>query len=214
MFVKNKTIMLISMCLVGSMMLSACKVSGKNTAEATDGPIITAETSVEETQKEPTETVAITKPIAKTKLTPTVKETTATTMKVTETATPVTTTKAPVATTAAPAATTAATTAAPTVETSPPQTAAPAYAENCDNIKNLVIAQLQAKGLWYPDAEVIGNDSKGWTLGYGSADEQYATSYVNGKYGTPDGTGATSVSAWIEAGYLYISSTKCALPAA
>lgn len=123
---------------------------------------------------------------------------------------PVTTTKAPAATTKA----TAATTAAPPVETAPPQTAAPAYAENCDSIKSQIIAQLQAKGLWYPDAEVIGNDLIQLSVGYGNADDQYATAYVNGKYGQSTTIGATSVSVWIEGGYLNMSSTKCALPAA
>jgi len=197
-------------------MLSACKVSGKNSSEAAGGSIITAESSVEKTPKEPTESAAVTKPTQKTLVTPmpTLKETTAATMKAIETATPVTTTKAPIATSVDPVATTAATTAAPPVETLPPQTVAPAYTENCDNIKNLVIDQLQAKGLWYPDAEVNGGGSKSWTLGYGSADEQYATSFVNGKFGQTTSIGATSVSVWIESGYLNISYTKCILPVA
>lgn len=128
------------------------------------------------------------------------------------TATPTATPKPTKAPTKTPTTTTAATTA----PTNPPPatTAAPAYSENCDNIRNLIIAKLQEKGLWYPDAAVIGDDSMSLTVGYDSSDERYATGYVDGKYGTPDGTGATSVSVWIEDGWLNISSTKCALPSA
>jgi len=107
---------------------------------------------------------------------------------------------------------TATATAASPAETSPAQTVAPAYAENCENIKNLIIAQLQAKGLWYPDADVIGGGSIQLSVGYANADEQYATAFVNGKFGTPDGTGATSISVWIADGYLNISYIKCTLP--
>ena len=122
-------------------------------------------------------------------------------------------TKAPVKETA-PAATTAATTTAPTDPPPSPTTAAPAYSENCDNIRNLIIAKLQEKGVWYPDAEVIGHDLIQVSVGYDSSDDRYATGYVNSKYGTPDGTGATSVSVWIADGWLYMSSTSCALPTA
>ena len=122
-------------------------------------------------------------------------------------------TKAPVKETA-PAATTAATTTAPTDPPPSPTTAAPAYSENCDNIRNLIISKLQEKGVWYPDAEVIGHDLIQVSVGYDSSDDRYATGYVNSKYGTPDGTGATSVSVWIADGWLYMSSTSCALPTA
>ena len=122
-------------------------------------------------------------------------------------------TKAPVKETA-PAATTAATTTAPTDPPPSPTTAAPAYSENCDNIRNLIISKLQEKGVWYPDAEVIGHDLIQVSVGYDSSDDRYATGYVNSKYGTPDGTGATSVSVWIADGWLYMSSTCCALPTA
>jgi len=117
--------------------------------------------------------------------------------------------------TKAPTKTPAATTAAITAPTNPPPatTAAPAYSENCDNIRNLIIAKLQEKGLWYPDAAVIGDDSMSLTVGYASSDDQYATAYV-GKFDKAVSSGVTSVSVWIEDGWLNMSSTKCALPSA
>jgi len=56
----KKIIIIISLCLAGSMMLTACKVSGSNTSETTDATIIVSESSVAETTKEPTETAAAT----------------------------------------------------------------------------------------------------------------------------------------------------------
>ena len=125
-------------------------------------------------------------------------------------------TPAPTATpkpTKAPTKTPTETTAAPT-DPPPATTATPAYSENCDNIRNLIIAKLQEKGVWYPDAAVNGGGSISVTVGYASSDDQYATAFANGKFGTPDGTGATSVSVWIADGYLNMSYEKCALPTA
>ena len=142
------------------------------------------------------------------------------------TTSPVSSADATVATTTQPIATTAATkttkatqtttaaTVAPPVETFPSQTMVPAYEENCENIKSLIIAQLQAKGLWYPDAEVNGGGSIQLSVGYANADEQYATAFVNGKFGRTISTGVTSVSVWIEDGWLNISCTMCTLPTA
>jgi len=59
---KCKALMLILLCLAGSVMLTACKVSGSVTSDATDSTIITAKSSVVETTKEPTETAAVTTP--------------------------------------------------------------------------------------------------------------------------------------------------------
>jgi|GEM_PF-3480391 len=123
-----------------------------------------------------------------------------------EPATTIKTTTAPVVTAAV---TTQSTTTAP-----PPTTAAPAYAENCDNIKSLVIAQLQAKGLWFPDATVNGGGSVQLSVGYANANDQYATAFVNGKFGQSASIGATSVSVWIADGYLNMSYTKCTIPTA
>lgn len=117
-------------------------------------------------------------------------------------------TKTPTATTAAPTATTA----APTDPPPPPTTKAPSYVENCDAIKNQIVQYCIDNGLWFPDSAVIGGGSKGWTLGYASADSQYSESFINGKiYGD---VGVQSVSCWIENGYIYISYTTCLLPAA
>ena len=116
-------------------------------------------------------------------------------------------TKAPSKETA-PAATTAAPTDPPPVAT----TAAPAYVENPDNIKALTIQKLIDKNLWFPDATVIGDGSKGWTLGYNYGDEKYAQAFVDGKFGEGTNYGATSISVWIADGYLYMSYTKCAIP--
>ena len=131
----------------------------------------------------------------------------------TDTPAPTATPKPTKAPTKAPTKTPTETTAAPT-DPPPATTATPAYSENCDNIRNLIIAKLQEKGIWYPDAEVIGHDLIQVSVGYDSSDDRYATGYVNSKYGTPDGTGATSVSVWIADGWLYMSSTSCALPTA
>lgn len=288
---KFKPLILISLCLAGIMILAACKMSGSVTADATDGTIITAESSVTAATKEPTETAAVTTPIPTpvtmeevvmlpvpatytslfdgTKIysdgsrtvilktlvkgdrvtitgtsgkygvtaegsfvnlhlmsivitvTPAPAETTAAptdptaaTTKAPATTTKATTaaaTKTPVATTKA---TTAATTVAPPVETTVSSWTELAYAENCDNIKSLIIAQLQAKGLWFPDAEVNGGGSVQLSVGFANADDQYATAFVNGKFGQSTSIGATSVSVWIADGYLNMSYTKCYLPAA
>ena len=119
-------------------------------------------------------------------------------------------TKAPVKETTAPATTTAAPTDPPPAAT----TAAPAYVENPDNIKALVIQKLIDKGLWFPDATVIGDGSMGWTLGYKPSDERYAKAFVNAKFNDKTNYGATSVNVWIADGYIYISCTTCALPEA
>ena len=116
-------------------------------------------------------------------------------------------TKVPVKETTSPVATTAAPTDPP-----PATTAAPAYSENPDNIKALVIQKLTEKGLWFPDQPSIGDGSMGWTLGSAYADEKYATAFVNGKFTDITNYGASSVSAWIENGYIFISFTSCALP--
>jgi len=215
---RKKLIKTLALLLIVLLFSSGCVLKASNTDTT-----VTQNIEVVQTTKEPTETAVVTTPTQKADATSTttVKETTAATTPASETTAPAATTKsttAPVATTkstTAPAATTkATTTAAPPVETTVPSWTAPTYAENCGAIKSLVIAKLQAKSLWFPDAEVNGGDSKGWTLGFGSADEQYAESYVTGKFGQTTNVGVTSVSVWIEGGYLYISSTSCALHAA
>ena len=116
-------------------------------------------------------------------------------------------TKAPAKETTAPAATTAAPTDPP-----PATTAAPAFSENPDNIKALVIQKLTDIGRWFPDQESTGGGSMGWTLGSAYADDKYAAAFVNGKFDASTDFGASSVSVWIENGYIYISYTKCAIP--
>ena len=172
MTVKCKALMLISLCLAGTMMLAACKMSGSITTDATDGTIITAEFSVVETTKEPTETAAVTTPIQKADVTSatTVKETTSATTKVTETTTPAATTKATTAptatTTAAPSATTAATTQATTAAT----TTAPAtdYTAVCAEIRSKLIAILEANGQWDEafTGESTCSGSQWWGVGF------------------------------------------------
>jgi|GEM_PF-3102169 len=225
---RKKLIETLALLLIVLLFSSGCVLKASNTDTT-----VTQNIEVVQTTKEPTETAVVTTPTQKADVTSatTVKETTAATTPAAETTAPAATTKtttapaattksttAPAATTKAPAATTkattAATTAAPPVETAPPQTAAPAYAENCDNIKSQIIAQLQAKGLWYPDAEEAGGGSIQLSVGYGNSDEQYATAFVNAKFGQSTTIGATSVSVWIESGYLNMSYTKCTLPAA
>jgi hypothetical protein len=73
---------------------------------------------------------------------------------------------------------------------------------------------LTDKGVWYPDAAITGDGSMGCTLGSTCSDDRYAKAFVDGKFGEAKelGIGATSVSVWIENGYLYMSYTKCALP--
>jgi|GEM_PF-3025746 len=152
------------------------------------GPVVVEPLPTDTQAIEPTETAAANTP------TPTPKPKTAT-----PTPRPATTTTT----------TAAATTAAPT-ETW--------YTENCENIRNLVIAKLQERGLWYPDAKVIGWDWKAWTLGYTCSDEKYAESYVQGKFGETKSIGVTSVTVaiWVNPDdgltYLRIDTTKCALP--
>jgi hypothetical protein len=75
-----------------------------------------------------------------------------------------------------------------------------------------VIEKLQESGLWYPDEEVIGDDSAAVTTNYYTSDEMFASGYVNGKFGKTTTIGVTSVSCWIENGCLWISSKKCAYP--
>jgi len=150
---KCKALTLISLCLAGTMTLAACKMSGSVTSEATDGTIITAESSVVETTKEPTETAVVTTPTQKADVTSatTVKETTAATTKATETTAPAATTKA----TTAPAATT---TAAPATD----------YTAVCADIRSKLIAILEANGQW--DEAFMGeNNSDGsqwWGVGF------------------------------------------------
>ena len=174
---KRKVILLISLCLAGGVILAACKVSGRNTSEATVGSIITAESSVPETIKETTETAVVTNPTQKPKITPmpTVKETTAAAMEAFETAAPAATTKAtaaPAATTKAPVATAAAappvatTAAAPSIET----TAAPAtdYSAVCAEIRSKLIAILEANGQWDEafTGEITNGGSQWWGVGF------------------------------------------------
>ncbi|MEI8200505.1 MAG: hypothetical protein WCG21_10605 [Eubacteriales bacterium] len=129
-------------------------------------------------------------------------------------ATSASTTKAPTTTTKA---TTAATTAAPPVETSPPVVTTEAYTPNCDNIRSLIVSNLQSRGYWFPDATSIGNDSVGVTTNYFYSDEGFANNIINGKFRALEevGTmGIVSVSVVIKDGYLWIYSTKCAYPTA
>lgn len=218
---KNSKKNLVCIWIAGTMLVTGCAASGATDSTSQND---TTETAVLTLRPTATPTVAPIVTITPT-VAPTVKETTAATPTPTETTTAATTAKETTAATTAkptpkPTAkptvkeTTAATTAAPT-QTAPPATTAttPAYTENCDNIKNLIIAKLQAKGLWYPDEPQIGDDSKGWSLGYNVSDEKYAEAYVNAKYGNSTFTiGCTSVSCWIADGFIWVSSTKCALP--
>ena len=155
------------------------------------GPVVVEPLPTDTQAIEPTETAAANTPTP----TPTPKP---------KTATP----------TPRPATTTTTTTAATT-------TAAPTetwYTENCENIRNLVIAKLQARGLWYPDAKVIGWDWAAGTVGYMDCDEEWAEDYVQGKFGESKSIGVTSVTVaiWVNPDdgltYLRIDTTACALP--
>lgn len=197
----------ITLAMVGFLLLTGCQATA---------PVTPAESA-------PSTTIVDTQPLTSKETTPTPKPTvtpTATPTPAAVTATPAATatptptmtptptpkpTKAPVKETTAPVATTAA---------PPPTTAAPAYVENPDNIKDIIIQMLTDKGVWYPDAAVTGDGSMGCTLGSTCSDDRYAKAFVEGKFGEAKelGIGATSVSVWIENGYLYMSYTKCALP--
>ena len=153
---------------------------------------------------------------------PTVTPTIAPTVTPTPTSTPTPTatpkpTKAP-AKEAAPAATTVKTTAPAATQTQPEATypngsAWPdGYVENPDNIKALIIQLLTNNGVWYPDQPSIGGGYAGWSLGSAHGDDKYANSFVEGRFDEGCGMGVTSVSVWIENGYLYASYTDCALP--
>lgn len=157
------------------------------------GPVVVEPTVQETAAVEPTETIAVATPSP----TPKPKTATPTPKPATQTTTAVTT----------PTPTTVATTTGTW------------YTENPENIRNLVIAKLQAMNLWYPDAEVIGGDWKSWSLGYGSADELYAESYVQGKMGHEGNTcGVTSVTVtiWVDPSCnlesIKIETTACSLP--
>lgn len=199
--------------------LSMIAITACNNSASTQNTMVTVSNAGAANITEPSVTVIPTDtpiPTVKPTSVPTVTPTIAPTVTPTPTSTPTPTTTpkptktpvketAPAATTAAPPATT---TAAPPVAT----TAAPAYVENPDNIKALIIQMLTEKGVWYPDAAVNGGGSMGCTLGSTCSDDRYAKAFVEGKFGEPDGTGATSVSVWIENGYLYMSYTGCILP--
>ena len=289
---KCKSLVLISLCLAGTMMLTACEATGSNTSSAAASTSIIAISSVLETTKELMETAAVTALMA----TPVSMDTvvmlpvpatyaslfdgtriysdgsrtvvlktlvkgdqvtiTGTSgqygvtaegsfvnlhlMIVVVTVTPTTaeitavptdpaaaTTKAPAATTKAttaavtkvPAATTkatsAATTAAPPVETSPPVTTTAAYTPNCDNIRSLIVSNLQSRGYWFPDAASIGGGSASVTTNYFYSDEKFAEGFL-GKFTNIDklGIGVISVSVWLEDGYVCFSYTACKYPTA
>ena len=223
---KKQAYLAVSLTLAFLITTSGC-VSNAQTSDITtaDASINTAESSVAETKKEPAATAVVTKPTQKTNATPTpsVKETTAvTTTKASETTAPVATTKAtatPTATTKAPAATTSAPpveTAAPPIETASPVATTAAYTPNCDNIRSLIVSNLQSRGYWFPDATSIGGGSASVTTNYFYSDEKFAEGFLK-KFAKLEeiGTmGIISVSVWIENGYVNFSCDECAYPTA
>jgi len=98
------------------------------------------------------------------------------------------------------------------------------YFENCENIRNLIIANLQSRGFWFPDAPVNG---KGWSAATVNScyfDEKWAEEFL-GKFASLEkfrdlgnGCGVTSISVWIAMNpddgleYVYCSSTDCVYP--
>jgi hypothetical protein len=117
-------------------------------------------------------------------------------------------TKTPTATTTAPAATTAATPAA--------TTATPAYYPNAENIRNLIVGSLQARGIWFPDGGNYGDDSTSTPVDYYLSDQGFVDMYVGGKFPANVNYGCSSVTVTIEkdadCNYAVIVSTVCPLP--
>ncbi|MEI8201233.1 MAG: hypothetical protein WCG21_14335 [Eubacteriales bacterium] len=158
--------------------------------------------------------VTVTPTSAETTVAPT--DPTASTTKAPSTTTKATTaatTKAPAATTKA---TTVATTAAPPVETSPPVATTAAYTPNCDNIRSLIVSNLQSRGYWFPDAASNGGGSASVTTNYFYSDDKFAEGFLKKftkleEIGT---AGIVSISVWIENGYVCFSHTDCAYPTA
>ena len=223
----KKIIATITLGLIGSVLLTACNVSGGNTVQTTDLTILSAASTAPDTLAT-TETAAQTEttkaatptPTEKPTVTPTVTPTTVTetsattvattTAKPTKAPTQPTQTIAPAATTAAPPPTTAAPTEPPATTT---QSTTPAYTENPDVIRDGIIQYAKDNGVWYPDGEVVGYDEKSFSLGYLISDQQYIDSYK--RKILPNGEkwyGIVTVNCWIENGWIYISSEVCSLP--
>ena len=122
-------------------------------------------------------------------------------------------TKTPTATTAAPAGTTAPTSTEPPA---PPPVTSPAYYPNAENIRNLIVGSLQARGIWFPDGGNVGGGSTSTPVDYYLSDQEFANMYLNAKFPANIDYGCSSITATIEKGadcdYVVIVSTVCPLP--
>ena len=89
----------------------------------------------------------------------------------------------------------------------------PEYTENCEIIKNLVIQDLQEKGLWLPGQPVTGAEAVSFPVGCYVSDKEYAQLYMKANYRNPaTDKGVSSVSCWIEEGYVWISASFSDFP--
>ena len=122
-------------------------------------------------------------------------------------------TKTPTTTTAAPAGTTKA-----TEPPAPPPATSPSYYPNAENIRNLIVGSLQARGLWFPDGGNAGGGSTSTPVDYYLSDQEFADMFLGGKFPSDVDYGCSSVTATIEKGsdcdYVVISYTKCTIPSA
>ncbi len=216
----KKTIAIITLGLIGTMLLSACNVSGSNTVAETDLTILSAVSTAPDTlattetaaQTETTKTATPTpteKPTVTPTVTPTITpETSATTVATTTAAPTAKPTKAPTqpTQTTAPAATTKATEPAPTTT----KATTPRYTENPDAIREGIVQYAKDNGLWFPDAEVKGNGSMSAELGFMSSDQRYIDAFIKGKI--TGKSAIVSVSCWIESGWLHMSFEIAYLP--
>ena len=125
-------------------------------------------------------------------------------------------TKTPTATTAAPAPTS-------TEPPAPPPATSPAYYPNAENIRNVIVGSLQARGIWFPDGGNAGGGSANTPVDYFLSDQEFADDYLNGKFPSTINYGCSSVTVTIakapnewstNCDYVVISYTKCPIPTA
>jgi len=120
-------------------------------------------------------------------------------------------TKTPAATTAAPAPTS-------TEPPAPPPATSPSYYPNAENIRNLIVGSLQARGIWFPDGGNVGGGSTSTPVDYYLSDQEFANMYLNAKFPANIDYGCSSITATIEKGadcdYVVISYTCCTIPSA
>ena len=132
------------------------------------------------------------------------------------TATPTATPKPTKAPTKTPTTTTAAPAPTSTEPPAPPPATSPSYYPNAENIRNLIVGSLQARGIWFPDGGNVGGGSANTPVDYYLSDQKFVDMYVGGKFPENVNYGCSSVTVTIETGadcdYVVIVSTVCPLP--